>query len=101
MVWPKPRWTPVLLARRRHATETPCLALSDRTRCPLSRHYFLEGLCDRDERLGRETSRIRAWVSRSYTVADQYCFTGALAGTLTGEYSIWLAARRLGRTSSR
>ena len=41
----------------------------------LSRHYFLEGLCGWDERLGRETSRIRAWVSRSCTVADQYCFT--------------------------
>jgi len=26
---------------------------------------FLEGLCDCDERLGRETSRIRAWVSPS------------------------------------
>ena len=45
-----------------HRNALPCSFC--RRRCPLSRH-FLEGLCDCDERLGRETSRIRAWVSPS------------------------------------
>ena len=33
--------------------------------------------------MGRGTSRMRACVARSYSVADQYCFTGAFAGTLS------------------
>jgi len=36
-----------------------------------------------DARLEREVSRIRACVWRSYAVADQYCFTGAFAGTVS------------------